>query len=252
MTDLERLLPAVVDLARAAGAVILRHYATDVVASTKSDKTPVTDADTDAEAVILAGLRTLTPDTPIVSEESAMPSVGRRFWLVDPLDGTREFLKRNGEFTVNIALIENERPILGVLHAPARGTTYHAHAPGSAMMVTDGGATRPIAARTPAAEGLVVLVSRSHSEKESLNQFLADMRVKDRVLCGSALKFGLIAAGEADLYVRLGRTMEWDTAAGHAVLVAAGGSVRRLDGSELLYGKPGFENPHYVARGKVP
>jgi 3'(2'), 5'-bisphosphate nucleotidase len=250
MTELERLLPAVRDLARAAGIVILRHYATDVAVTTKSDSTPVTDADKDAEAVILAGLRALTPDIPIVSEESAMPSIGARFWLVDPLDGTREFLKRNGEFTVNIALIEDHRPVLGVLHAPARDVSYLALGPGSAMIARGDGPPRPIAVRAPAAEGLVVLVSRSHSEKESLNQFLADFPVKERVPCGSALKFGLVAAGEADLYVRLGRTMEWDTAAGHAVLTAAGGSVRLLDGTELLYGKPGFENPRFVARGK--
>ena len=249
MTGRDRLLPAVLDLARAAGAAILRHYTGDVAVSTKADKTPVTDADKASEAVILAGLRALTPDIPVVSEESAMPSVGERFWLVDPLDGTREFLKRNGEFTVNIALIENRLPSFGMLHVPARNVSYHAFGPGTATMVDADGRARPIAARRPGPEGLVVLVSRSHSEKESLNQFLAAYPVRERVLCGSALKFGLIAAGEADLYVRLGRTMEWDTAAGQAVIVAAGGSVRTLDGNALTYGKPGFENPHYVVRG---
>ena len=256
--DRRALTDAVSALALEAGAAIMRIYEGSPQVTTKADKTPVTDADRAAETIILAGLKRLTPDTPAVAEEAVaahgLPqNVGSRFWLVDPLDGTREFISRNGEFTVNIALIEDRRPTLGVLLAPAKegGLLYAGHGHGTATLAQGGGTPRPIAARPAPREGLTVLISRSHAEKTTIDEFLARYPVRERVQVGSALKFGVLAEGAGDLYVRLGRTMEWDTAAGHAVLIAAGGQVETLEGDEFLYAKPGFENPHFVARGRV-
>lgn len=256
IADRRALLNDVSALALEAGAAILKLYESGVEVTTKADKTPVTDADRAAEDIILPGLQRLTPDIPIVSEEAVATSgfpqnVGNRFWLVDPLDGTREFISRNGEFTVNIALIEDRRATFGVLLAPAKGLLYAGYGPGTAMLGRDGGPPRPIAARRPPPEGLTVLISRSHSEKATVDEFLARYPVRDRKAVGSALKFGVLAEGEGDLYVRLGRTMEWDTAAGHAVLVSAGGRVETIDGKEFLYAKPGFENPHFTAHGRT-
>jgi 3'(2'), 5'-bisphosphate nucleotidase len=255
------LLREVEAIAERAGEVILEFYRGACAVRAKPDASPVTAADEAAERVILPALAALTPDMPIVSEEAAaagaVPVVSgpgnpsRCFWLVDPLDGTKEFLRRNGEFTVNIALIEEGRPILGVVHVPALGTTYGGLVPEGTAHVRRGGTTRPIAVRTPPADGVIVLASRSHADSDALDAFLADERVAGRQIAGSALKFCLVAEGIADLYPRLGRTMEWDTAAGHAVLVAAGGRVTTLDGAELGYGKPGLDNPHFVARGGV-
>jgi 3'(2'), 5'-bisphosphate nucleotidase len=246
---LERLLP----VARAAGEAILKVYATDFEVQEKSDDSPVTEADRRAEAVILPALAALTPDVPIVSEETAaagdIPNVGDRFWLVDPLDGTKEFIKRNDEFTVNIALIEHGEPSLGVVLAPALGRLY-AGTRTTGAFVEDANGRRRIACRTAPASGLTVASSRSHGDAQALERLLAGYRIAARIVAGSSLKFCLIAAGEADLYPRLGRTMEWDTAAGHAVLAAAGGRVTTLDGAELRYGKPGLANPHFLAWGK--
>ena len=175
---------------------------------------------------------------------------GNRFWLVDPLDGTKEFISRNGEFTVNIALIEDGRPLLGVVHIPALSTTYGGIVPGIARRRRDS-TSSAIAARKPPADGVIVLSSRSHGDAEAMEAFLGAEQVGGHRTAGSALKFCLVAEGIADLYPRLGRTMEWDTAAGHAIVLAAGGRVTTLDGAELIYGKPGFDNPHFVARGRA-
>jgi len=257
-------LPGVADLPAAlrriaenAGAAILDVYEGRVAveARQKADETPVTAADDAAEAVILAALRELTPDIPVVSEEAAaaghIPDIsGGRFWLVDPLDGTREFLSRNGEFTVNIALIEAGRPAAGVVHAPALKKTWVGAGPGTARTAEGSGPPVPIRTRPQPASGAVVVASRRHGDAAALDRFLAGHKVGARVDAGSSLKFCLVAAGEADLYPRFGRTMEWDTAAGHAVLLAAGGSVDRADtGAPLTYGKAGFENPYFIARG---
>jgi 3'(2'), 5'-bisphosphate nucleotidase len=169
---------------------------------------------------------------------------------VDPLDGTREFVNRNGEFTVNIALIENAHPIVGVVHIPAQARLYVAGSPGEVFLYADKGGSRRLAVRRPDRDGLVVVASRSHRDTET-DAYLATLKVKDISPAGSSLKFCRIAEAGADLYPRFGRTMEWDTAAGHAVLAAAGGSVRTLDGSELAYGKAGFENPPFIARGRT-
>jgi 3'(2'), 5'-bisphosphate nucleotidase len=245
-------------IARQAATVIMAIYATDFGVRDKQDASPVTEADERAERVILAGLRALSPDVPIVAEEEVAagrsPVVshrpGDRFWLVDPLDGTREFVDRNGEFTVNIALVEGGQVLAGVVLAPALpGAPLFAGWLGHGAWVEDGSGRRKIHCRAVPAEGLTVLASRSHGDAAALDQFLAGRQVAQRLYAGSSLKLCRLAEGEGDLYPRLGRTMEWDIAAGHAVLAAAGGQVCDLSGQPLRYAKPGFENPHFVASG---
>jgi 3'(2'), 5'-bisphosphate nucleotidase len=251
----DQILEQLIPIARAAGDAILEIYATEFEVRDKADASPVTAADERAEERILAALAALTPDIPIVSEEAAakgrVPSVGDRFWLVDPLDGTKEFVSRNGEFTVNIALVEDGEPTLGVVLAPALRRIF-CGARGVGAFLEEDGQRRAIACRRPPAEGLTVVSSRSHGDRAALEAFLAGRRIASSAYAGSSLKFCLIAAGEADLYPRLGRTMEWDTAAGHAVLAAAGGRVTGLDDEALRYGKPQFANPHFIAMGLAP
>ncbi|MEI6987585.1 MAG: 3'(2'),5'-bisphosphate nucleotidase CysQ [Rhodospirillaceae bacterium] len=255
------LLPAVRDVALAAGAVVLRHYAQRANAETKADGSPVTAADREAEALIVPVLRRLLPGVPVVAEEAAavgdLPEVaaGGRFWLVDPLDGTREFISRNGEFTVNIALIEDGRPVLGVVLAPVLGDLYAGAEGNGAVLSRVGMPDRVIAARLPPPDGWIAVGSRSHSARDAENAFLAGFPLVERRACGSSLKFCLIAEGAADIYPRFGPTCEWDTAAGHAVLAAAGGRIRLVEGElveggPLLYGKLGFRNPHFIAFGR--
>ena len=246
------LLPRVETIALEAARLVMAVYAPEFSVDAKDDASPVTLADERAEALIVDALHALASDIPIVAEESVaagrVPDVGDRFWLVDPLDGTREFVKRNGEFTVNVALIENALPVLGVVCAPALATLY-AGASGGPAYVRSSGRTQPLRCRTVPAEGLTVVASASHDDPRALDEFLNGRRVAARRAIGSSLKLCHIAAGEADLYPRFGRTMEWDIAAGHAVLAAAGGSVCDLTGATLRYGKPGFANPAFVARG---
>jgi 3'(2'), 5'-bisphosphate nucleotidase len=252
MQTTRELLGPVMQIARTAGAAIMAVYGTDFSVRGKSDASPVTEADVRAETLIIAGLRELVPEVPIVAEEAAsagqIPPVGSRFWLVDPLDGTKEFIGRNGEFTVNIALVEGGVPVLGVVLAPAMGRLYAGVAGGGAFIEDDQG-RRSIHCRSVPPEGLTVVGSRSHGDEAALAAFLAGRKVASVASAGSSLKLCMVAAGEADLYPRLGRTMEWDIAAGHAVLLAAGGSVADLSGAALTYGKPGFDNPHFVASG---
>lgn len=251
-----KLLPDIVALARQAGDVALRFYHDkNCAVRAKADESPITDADEASEALILAALKKLTPDIPVVSEEAASrgenalaKSPSRMFWLVDPLDGTREFVGRTGEFAVNIGLVEERKPVLGVVHGPCSGITYFSDGVRAQMRDGDKPAHDIHVRKTPA-RGLVVVSSRSHGDKAALAALLEEYKVAERKISGSALKFGLVAAGEADLYPRLGKTMEWDTAAGHAILEAAGGTVRTLSGQALLYGKPGFTNPDFLARG---
>jgi 3'(2'), 5'-bisphosphate nucleotidase len=253
MPDLDRLLPEIVALADRAGAVILEHYQGDVAVRAKSDASPVTAADEAAEAVILARLAELTPDIPVIAEETVaaghVPEIDDQpFWLVDPLDGTKEFLSRNGEFTVNIALIEGREPVLGVVLAPARSQAWWG-AQGKGAVARDvAGNARTIAARRAPSAGLVAIASRSHRDPET-QAFLDQAGVARCISAGSSLKFCLVAEGKADLYPRFGRTMEWDVAAGHAVLAAAGGRVTTRDGAPFRYRKPSFENPPFIARG---
>ena len=250
------LLPALELIAERAGEIVLTFYGegADMGVREKADASPVTAADEACEAYILAALARLTPDIPVISEEAAesgeLPALGagERFWLVDPLDGTKEFISRNGEFTVNIALIEGGRPVAGVVHAPAKGKTWAA-AFGRATYAEGDTPPREIRARDIPAEGVTVVASRRHGSGEELDRFLAGYSVKELVSAGSSIKFCLVADSSADVYPRFGRTMEWDTAAGQAVLEAAGGRVDRADGGPLTYGKPGFENPFFIAYG---
>ena len=252
--NLPELLTGLVPLARAAGEVVMDIYATDFDVERKGDDSPVTVADQRAEQVILAGLQRLAPTVPVVAEEEVaagrIPDVSDRFFLVDPLDGTKEFINRNGEFTVNIALVERGVPVLGVVYAPAIGRLF-AGALGAGAWVEDVRCRRPIGTRAVPAEGLTVVASRLHGDEAALDAFLAGRPVASRTNAGSSLKLCLVAEGAADVYPRFGRTMEWDIAAGDAVLRAAGGLVTTLAGAPLGYGKPGFENPHFVAWGRI-
>jgi 3'(2'), 5'-bisphosphate nucleotidase len=252
----DQMLDSVSRIAREAGSVIMSIYRAGFTVTEKRDASPVTEADVRAEAVILAGLRELAPEIPVVAEESVaagrLPEVGERFWLVDPLDGTREFIDRNGEFTVNIALVEKGRPVLGVVFAPALGSQGQLYAGriGQGAHLKDGSGVREIRCRAVPEAGLAVVASRSHGDVDTLRQFLSGRPVDSIRSVGSSLKLCLVAAGQADLYPRLGPTMQWDTAAGQAILEAAGGSVRQLDdGEPLAYGKSGFANREFVACG---
>ena len=249
------------DIAWHAGEIILRHYEAGVEARRKDDQSPVTAADEEAEHCILARLHVAWPEIPVIAEEEVsaghVPQIGARFFLVDPLDGTKEFISRNGEFTVNIAEIENGRPMRGVVYLPAKNRLFVGEVPGGAFEISTEPGTKPdftalkrISVRAAPAGGLVAVASRSHRDYKT-EEYLANFPVKDFAAAGSSLKFCLIAAGEADIYPRLGRTMEWDVAAGHAVLAAAGGNVATIDGRPFTYGKveEKFANPFFVARG---
>lgn len=240
-------------IAREAGAIIMGFDPRRVVVRRKGDRTPVTDADEAANALIAARLKELDPDIPLIAEESVAagevpPTSGPRFWLVDPLDGTKEFIAGRDEFTVNIALIERRRPALGVIYLPALDRLYYGIARAGAFRRNGTAAAQPIHVRKLPAEGATVVASRSHFTAET-ERWLSSVAVAATRFVGSSLKFCLLAEGRADLYPRLGRTMEWDIAAGHALLAAAGGHLATLDGGELTYGKSGFENPHFIARG---
>ena len=252
------LLEGVVASALHAGAEIWRIFQKDFEVLTKSDASPVTAADHAAEAVILKALAHLAPSTPVVAEEEAaagrIPDVDGRFFLVDPLDGTKEFIRRGTDFTVNIALVEDRTPTLGVVYAPARarlfagdvkaGTAWTCDVPPEAAPP---GERRPLRVR-PLGGKLTAVASKSHDTPET-EAYLTACGVAERVSIGSSLKFCLVADGEADLYPRPAPTCEWDTAAGHAVLAAAGGRVFGPDGKPLAYGKPKFFNPGFVATG---
>lgn len=262
MADTGNLLASLSALAHRAAIEVMRIYAEPVAAAVKADLTPVTEADLAAERIILEGLAKIAPEIPVISEEAAsqgrIPETARRFFLVDPLDGTREFISRNGEFTINIALIEDEQPVAGVVYAPAIQRIFRGAVGLKAEQATlstesaeAAAQWQPIRALPVPERALRVVASRSHRDAET-DAFLAARDVKTLVAAGSSLKFCLIAAGEADLYPRFGRTMEWDTAAGHAVLAAAGGKVTLGDGqTPLLYGKRarGYDNPAFIAGG---
>jgi len=260
-TPLSSLAGELGRIAHDAGRLILKHYADVSEVRTKTDSSPVTKADEEAEALILDRLDKLEPGVPVIAEESVakghVPTPGERFFLVDPLDGTKEFLQKNGEFTVNIALIEQGRPVAGVVIAPAKARAFVGDGKNGAFELAapedlplEIANAQRIRARKPPSSGLVAVVSRTHRDAKT-EQYLAAYPVFSMVAAGSSLKFCLVATGEADLYPRHGTTMEWDTAAGQAVLEAAGGSVTTLEGVPLIYGKiaRGFGNPYFVARG---
>ncbi|MDR2013779.1 MAG: 3'(2'),5'-bisphosphate nucleotidase CysQ [Rhodanobacter sp.] len=251
--DLQHLAHAAGEIARRAATAILDIYISDFAVEHKDDRTPLTAADLAAHRLILAGLRELEPELPILSEESAnIPWSERctwsRYWLVDPLDGTREFIKRNGEFTVNIALIDAHRPVLGVVQAPVTGALACAWEGGGAWLTDAGGKRRRVNVRARAAP-LTVAGSRSHASARETG-LLARLGPCVKLPLGSSLKFIRIAAAEADLYIRLGPTSEWDTAAGQCVLEQAGGGVFDFDGQPLRYNaRESLLNPDFFAVG---
>lgn len=254
------MIQSLIYTAQRAGAAIMSVYATDFSVQSKADASPVTVADEAAEKIILADLAAIAPGIPVVAEEAVaagkVPVVADRFFLVDPLDGTKEFISHRDEFTVNVALIEAGAPVLGVVFAPARHELFWGDVSSrkAGRINADPDGTMPslgsaITARVAPARGLTAVASRSHRTPET-DAFLSNYPVTEFRSIGSSLKFCLVATGEADLYPRLGPTMEWDTAAGHAVLAAAGGRVTGLAGEPFRYGKPGFRNGNFVARGK--
>ncbi|MFO0389322.1 MAG: 3'(2'),5'-bisphosphate nucleotidase CysQ [Alphaproteobacteria bacterium] len=238
-------------IARDAGKIIMNYFGGELSARKKEDHSPVTDADLAANHHIINALSVITPQIPIIAEEDEFISATQhaRFWLVDPLDGTRSFVRGEEEFTVNIGLIENGKPVLGVIYAPPQNTLYYAGRNLGAWREKEKGKPEAINARTPAADGLVVVRSRSHPSKTA-ETFLQTLNIKENIPSSSSMKLCLLAEGTADIYPRFGRTMEWDTAAGHAILDEAGGRIEMVDGTPLTYGKPGYENPHFIAYGK--
>ena len=254
--DFERLEQVMRRLALEAGDAIMEIYDSgDLGTRAKDDASPVTLADEAADRLIAAGLRAAFPDVALVTEEQAATHSARAatFLIVDPLDGTKEFVQRRGDFTVNIAYVENGVPLRGVVYAPAKGRLFYTTADGRAVEEAGPfdretpGDRRPITVSTPDNRALMVVASKSHRDAAT-DDYIAKYAVRDMTSAGSSLKFCLVATGEADLYPRLGRTMEWDTAAGDAVLRGAGGEVVRFDDhTALCYGKPGFENPFFIA-----
>lgn len=247
----------IVRLIMKTGQAVMEIYEMEDFATTlKDDESPLTRADIAAHHTILKGLKELTPDIPVLSEESEAVLYEKRrlwsiYWLVDPLDGTKEFLKRNGEFTVNIALIENGLPVLGVVHAPALGVTYYAERGKGAFKQAQGEAPVLIRVSDYRKGRLKIVISRSH-RNDRLEKFLKKIPDYESVSMGSSLKFCLVAEGTAHLYPRLGPTMEWDTAASQCVVEEAGGSVTDFSGNRLRYNKPDLLNPAFIVCGNPP
>jgi 3'(2'), 5'-bisphosphate nucleotidase len=252
--NLADLVEPIVALSRQAGDAILEVYATDFDVQAKDDDSPLTQADMAAHRVIDKGLKDLTPGIPVISEESGLPDFDERgqwetYWLIDPLDGTKEFVNRNGEFTVNIALIQENRPVLGVVHVPVINKTYTGCEGAGATVRNDGGEPQPIEVASKTSDPVRVVGSRSH-RGASLDAFLEQLGAVEMLAMGSSLKFCIVAEGKADIYPRLGLTSEWDTAAAQAVVEQAGGAVVELDGSPLAYNaKADILNPHFLVRG---
>ncbi|MCX7558304.1 3'(2'),5'-bisphosphate nucleotidase CysQ [Sulfitobacter sp. F26204] len=254
--DYEKLVSVMRKLSLEAGEKIMEIYdRNDFDVKSKSDNSPVTAADKAADAIISAGLRAAFSDVMLVTEEQSATHKARgdTFLIVDPLDGTKEFIHRRGDFTVNIALVENGKPTHGVVYAPAKSRMFFTQADGQSVEETGAfakdvvGAVTPISVSNADNSALMVVASKSHRD-QATDEYIAKYQVKDMKSAGSSLKFCLIATGEADIYPRLGRTMEWDTAAGHAVLLGAGGDVVRFDDHRpLLYGKDDFANPFFIA-----
>jgi 3'(2'), 5'-bisphosphate nucleotidase len=266
-SEIRHLAEGLLSVALAAARAQMAHFGTGMAVESKADRSPVTAADRQSEEIILAGLAHVTPGVPVIAEEEVaagrIPDITGPFFLVDPLDGTKGFIKGRPEFTINIALVEARVPVFGLLYAPALADFYVTLAPNeaaNARLEPDSKvrsladcALRPLRTRVPDPHALVALTSQSHLNRAT-ESYLAGYNVIERRALASSLKFGLIAKGEADLYPRAGPTCEWDTAAGHAVLAAAGGAVTAIDGMPLLYGNAEhrFENPDFVAWGRGP
>ncbi len=255
--DFEKLALVMRRLSLEAGDRIMEIYdSPDFDVRSKSDNSPVTAADEAADAIISAGLRDAFPDVALVTEEQAASHkvLATSFLIVDPLDGTKEFIKRRGDFTVNIAYVDNGVPVRGVVYAPAKGRLFYTDATGASVEETGpfakdtvGEVEQIAVTQNPDNNALMVVASKSHRD-QATDDYIDLYLVKDMKSAGSSLKFCLIATGEADIYPRLGRTMEWDTAAGHAVLTGAGGQVVRFDShAPLTYGKEGYANPFFIA-----
>jgi 3'(2'), 5'-bisphosphate nucleotidase len=251
--NLKEMINPIVDLAITAGHAILEVYATDFDVQEKGDESPLTQADLASHRCIVAGLQALTPDIPIISEEEGLPAFAersqwRQYWLIDPLDGTKEFVNRNGEFTVNIAFIDNGRPLLGVVHVPVQEKTYvGCEGHGSELRTAESASAIRVGKNS--SDPVRIVGSRSH-RGASLDAFLARVGESDMVPMGSSLKFCVVAEGRADIYPRLGPTSEWDTAAAQAVVEQAGGKVLELDGKPLSYNqKEDILNPFFVVIG---
>lgn len=254
--DFNRLVPVIRRLALEAGDRIMEVYnSPDFEVKSKGDASPVTEADEAADALISAGLQAEFPEIPLITEEQADSHAleAKTFLIVDPLDGTKEFVQRRGDFTVNIAYVQDGVPMRGVVYAPAQGRLFYTQADGTAVEETGAldksspGTLRRISVSMPDNDALMVVASKSHRDAAT-DDYISKYSVKDMRSAGSSLKFCLVATGEADLYPRLGRTMEWDTAAGDAVLRGAGGQVVRFDDhSVLAYGKSGWDNPFFIA-----
>jgi 3'(2'), 5'-bisphosphate nucleotidase len=266
-SEFRRLAEGLLGPVLAAGRVQMRHFGAGVAVETKADRSPVTVADRESEALILEALAQLAPDIPVIAEEEVtagrVPAIGASFFLVDPLDGTKGFVKGRPNFTIKIGLIEQRQPTFGLIYAPALhdfyvtlGTAEAVNTPlapdAPERRLNDCGLTR-IRTRVPDPDALRALVSHSHLTKAT-TRLLESYGVAETRALASSLKFGLLAKGEADLYARAGPTSEWDTAAGHAILSAAGGSVTRVDGTPLLYGNAAknFENPDFIAWARTP
>lgn len=247
--DHARLAEVIRRLALDAGARIMEVYdGPDFAVRAKSDQSPVTEADEAADALIAAGLRAAFPDVTLITEEQAEShgQSAETFLIVDPLDGTKEFIQRRGDFTVNIAYVEKGVPLRGVVYAPAQGRLFYTRADGVSVEEV-AGRQHVLSVSRPDNAALMVVASKSHRD-QATDDYIGRYAVRDMKSAGSSLKFCLVATGEADLYPRLGRTMEWDTAAGDAVLRGAGGQVVRFDDHKALaYGKPGWENPFFIA-----
>jgi len=247
----DEYLASCCDIVRDAGKLIMGYFVGEFSTSRKADDSPVTEADVAANKLIVKALSELTPDIPIIAEEDK--KMGREdhelFWLVDPLDGTRSFVRGEPEFTVNIGLIRNKKPLLGVIYGPPLDELYWGEIGKNAYHQIGGGKKEMIKTRVPSSDGVVVVRSKSHPSKAT-EAYLNTLHIKEMISGSSSIKFCRIAEGNADIYPRFGRTMEWDTAAGHAILQAAGGRVETEDGKPLMYGKPGFENPAFIAFGK--
>jgi 3'(2'), 5'-bisphosphate nucleotidase len=246
---IQESLPFLLKTAREAGALILGYYKGGHTVDRKEDASPVTEADRAADRLIVAALKGLAPEIPVVSEEGEQAEVSgaETFWLVDPIDGTKSFIRGTGSFTVNIALVENHIPVLGVIYDPVQDALYWGSEAG-AFRERAGKCAEPIHTRTAGSGPKTAYISHSHINKAT-EDYLAMVGVQERIPCTSSIKFCFLAEGKADLYPRFGPTMEWDTAAGHAILAAAGGSITTTDGEPFLYGKPGFLNENFVASG---
>ena len=241
------ILPVITDIAEQAGAYIMRHYRGDHAVTRKEDASPVTETDREADRYIVARLKEIDAGIPVVSEEGEKPDVSgaEYFWLVDPLDGTKSFIRGSGYFTVNIALVQHHRdPVLGVIYEPVGKTLYYGSKAGA--FKTENGKTHPISMRLPPAAPAAI-VSHSHLDKNT-EQYLAQNAIVEKIPCASSIKFCFLAEGKADIYPRFGPTMEWDIAAGHAILQAAGGTLVTPEGQPFTYGKKDFLNGNFIAR----